>query len=281
MSLNSAFARTPSPKRIISLDAPSTEMLVKLGVEPIGVAGLTGYLAAEGDVPELSKAMDVGFYYEPNLELLHSLAPQLIISSFGVGTDNAILERIAPVLSVPIYGAGRPVYDSAADALLRIGESIGENRQADAFLRLHNKTLSSLRSELGPRRMRPFYLATPLLDGRHMIVYGTNSLFDGVMRRLGLSNAYHGPTSPWGIANIGIESLIANPDAGFVYIESPITNAALHALKSTALWQRIPFVRAGRLAPIPYVEMYGALPTAQRFAQAISAVVSTGLLDES
>lgn len=108
-------------RRIVALDAPSTEMLVMLGIEPLGVAGLDGYRQAEGDIPALRNAVDVGFFYEPNLELLQFLKPDLFMASFGVDAPIALLERVAPVLFLPIYRMRRlcPIDFGVARELLR------------------------------------------------------------------------------------------------------------------------------------------------------------------
>lgn len=267
------------PRRIVALDAPSTEMLVRLGIEPLGVAGLEGYRQAEGDIPALRKSVDVGFFYEPNLELLQFLKPDLFIGSFGIGAPAALLERIAPVLSAPIYGGAVSSHEAAADALLRIAEAMGRRDEGEAFLAAHEQRLSTLEAKVQARRLRPVYLASPLLDGRHVILYGRNSLFDEVLRRVGLRNAFGGESTAWGIASVGIGTLTAEPEAVFLYIESPVTQTALRALGSSAIWTMLSFVKEGRVVPIPYLEMYGALPTADRFAGILESLLERRALD--
>lgn len=268
-----------APRRIVALDAPSTEMLVTLGIEPLGVAGLDGYRLAEGDVPALKEAVDVGFFYEPNLELLQFLKPDLFIDSFGVGAPATLLERIAPVLSTPIYGGRETSHAAAAHAMLGIAEATDRQKEARAFLAAHEARLAALAEKARLRRLRPVYLASPLLDGRHVILYGRNSLFDDVLRRAGLRNAFDGESTAWGIASVALGTLATVPNAVFIYIESPVTQSALRALAGSAIWKMLPFVQEGRIVPIPYLEMYGALPTADRFATIVAALLDAGVLD--
>jgi ABC-type Fe3+-hydroxamate transport system substrate-binding protein len=273
-----AQAGLSAASRIVALDAPATEMLVTLGMEPLGVAGLEGYRQAEGDIAALRNSVDVGFYYEPNLELLQFLKPDLFVNSFGISAPMALLKRIAPVLSVPIYGGGAS-HEAAADALRRIADRLGRQGEAKAFLVRHEERLSSLGEKVRPRRLRPVYLASPLLDGRHLILYGRSSLFDEVLRRVGMRNAFDGETSPWGVASLGIDRLIEEREAVFVYIESPVTQTALKALDASAIWKTLPFVKEGRVVSIPYLEMYGALPTADRFAGILESLLDRGVLN--
>lgn len=253
-------------------------MLVQLGVEPIGVAGLDGYRQAEGDIPALRNSVDIGFFYEPNLELLQALAPDFFVGSFGVGAPQELLERIAPVISAPIYGTPAPSYDAAVAALTALSETTGRQQAAAAFLASHRSRLEEVRTGALRRSLRPVYLATPLLDGRHVILYGRHSLFDEVMRRAGLRNAFPGETTPWGIASVGIHQLAGERDAVFLYIESPVTRTALATLEASAIWQSLHFVREGRMVPLPYLEMYGALPTADRFAGMLGNLIDQRVL---
>jgi ABC-type Fe3+-hydroxamate transport system substrate-binding protein len=274
-----ARAGLSAARRVVALDAPSTEMLVTLGVEPLGVAGLEGYLQAEGDIAALRNSVDIGFFYEPNLELLQFLKPDLFVSSFGVGASPALLTRIAPILSAPIYGGSGSSHVAAADALRWIADRMGRQDEAEAFLAAHEERLSTLEKKVGTRRLRPVYLASPLLDGRHVILYGRNSLFDDVLRRIGMRNAFGGQSSPWGVATLGIDRLTQEREAIFVYIESPVTQTALKALDTSAIWMTLPFVKEGRVVSIPYLEMYGALPTGDRFAGILESLLDRGTLD--
>lgn len=277
--MRAARAKLSVPRRVVALDAPSTEMLAMLGIEPVGVAGLDGYRQTERDIPALRHAVDIGFFYEPNLELLQFLKPDLFIGSFGVGAPADLLKRIAPVLSLPIYGGQDSSHEAAVQSLRQISGAMSRRDEAEAFLAAYQVRLSALAlsASAGPRR--PVYLASLLLDGRHVILYGQNSLFHKVLLHAGLRNAFVGESSAWGIASVAIGTLDAAPDAVFLYIKSPVTQAALAALEQSPIWKALPFVKARRIVPIPYLEMYGALPTAERFADIVGMLVERGTLD--
>ncbi|MBN9057542.1 MAG: ABC transporter substrate-binding protein, partial [Rhizobiales bacterium] len=164
-------------------------------------------------------------------------------------------------------------------ALRRIADRMGRRDEAQAFLATYEERLSALEEKARTRRLRPVYLASPLLDGRHVILYGRNSLFDDVLRGIGMRNAFDGQSSPWGVASMGVDRLAAEREAVFVYIESPVTQAALKALNASAIWKTLPFVKEGRVVSIPYLEMYGALPTAYRFAGILESLLDRGALD--
>ncbi len=85
------------------------------------------------------------------------------------------------------------------------------------------------------------------MDTRHVRVYGAKSLFNDVIERCGLANAWRGETNYWGFATVGIEQLARDAaGARLIYLE-PIAPDVLAALARSPLWNSLPFVRAGRV----------------------------------
>ncbi len=46
-----------------------------------------------------------------------------------------------------------------------------------------------------------------LLDARHVLVFGENCLFQEVLDRFGIKNAWHGEAAFWGSITVGIDRL--------------------------------------------------------------------------
>ncbi len=261
-----AVAAAPG-ERIVALDAPSAEMLFALGLAPVAMS----QPASVALDPAISRAgiVDIGHYYEPNAELLQELRPDLIIRSFAAGAGVERLGRIAPIASFPIYGAGRPTLEAARLALGDLARRLDRVEALNAFDDVFETSLRRARAA-ATRYARALYLATLLPDGRHIILYGASSLFEAVMRQAGIDNAWRGPSGPWGIATASLEKLLAVPEAALAFIDSPTADAALKALRAGAIWNALPCVRAGLVFRLPALEMYGALPTALRFARLIA-----------
>ena len=125
---------------------------------------------------------------------------------------------------------------------------------------------------MGIRRLesvRPGW-ATPLLlvsfiDNRHARVYGGSSLYADTLAWLGVENAWSRPVGYYGFATVGIEELATREEVELVAVE-PVPPDIDRALSTSPLWNELPFVKAGRKGRIPPVFMFGALPSAQRFA---------------
>jgi iron complex transport system substrate-binding protein len=111
------------------------------------------------------------------------------------------------------------------------------------------------------------------MDERHVRVYGAKSLFDDTLHRIGLANAWQGPTNDWGFATVGIEALQTGKDALLVYFD-PVPPAVLPSLARNPIWRSLSFVRSGRVHGLPPVLMFGCVPSALRFARLVGDLLA-------
>ena len=252
--------------RIVSLDYALTETLLELGVRPVGVPDLEGYDRWVVD-PELpSDVVDVGSTFEPNLELIQQLDPDLILTTPFLAGVRHRLERIAPTLSLAIYSPeGGGAYESAVEVTRRLGERLGRERAARELIARVDSSLEAVRDSLRPHRDTPIYLVR-FMDPRHVRVFGEESLFDDVLERVDVPNAWQEETNYWGFSTVGIEALATRESVRLFYLSPPPRNV-LPTLEESALWSSLPFVEAGRVHPFPMVLQFGGLPSAERFGR--------------
>jgi iron complex transport system substrate-binding protein len=133
------------------------------------------------------------------------------------------------------------------------------------------QSLAADRERIARLPRYPLLIAT-FIDARHLRVYGGASLFQNVLRRLGRENAWSGPVGYFGFATVGVERLA---DAGNVHFVAfnPLPPDVAPALKQSTLWERLPFVRAGRVSMLPPVLPFGAMPAAVRFARLLTSAL--------
>lgn len=254
------------PLRVVSLDYGLTETLLELGVEPVGVPDLDGYdrWVVEPELPP--DVVDVGSTFAPNVELIQQLDPDLILTTPFLAGIRHRLERVAPTLSLAIYRPeGEGALESARAVTRRLGQRLGRREAADRLIQRVDSTLASARDALRTRGDVPLYVVR-FMDPRHVRVFGENSLFDDVLERLDLPNAWEGETNYWGFSTVGIEALATRREVRLYYFDPP-PREVLSTLDRSALWSRLPFVEAGRVHPIPMVLQTGGLPSAERFAR--------------
>lgn len=260
-------AAVPDAQRILALEWLPVELLMALGVTPLGVADMHNYNIWVGDPPLPSSVIDIGLRTEPNLELMTQLEPALILHSKGYGPALDKLQRIAPTMGFDLNsGDGKPL-STARHSLLALGARLGREALAVQHLLFVDEQLAAARERLKPWADRPVLLMS-LMDSRHAITFGKNSLFLEVMETLGLSNAWQGETNFWGSAVVGLERLAEVGDVQVICFDHD-NDRDMQQVMASALWQALPFVRGQRFQRAPAVWYYGATYSALKFVRVL------------
>ncbi len=264
--------------RVVALDWALAETLLALGIVPLGVAEPAGYRrwTAEPALPET--VTDVGLRIEPNLELLQALAPDLILISpgFQSGVNRPFLERIAPVRLIAIYTPdGRP-YERARAETMALAGALGREAEGRALLDRTEAAIATAASRLAAcaATTRPLYLVA-FVDDRHVRVFGRGGMYQDVLDRLGVRNAWTGPATAWGFVTVGIEELAGVPDAALLHFE-PASAGPAPRLADSPLWRGLDFVRGDRVRPLAPVWAFGGLASAARFATLLADRLAGG-----
>lgn len=255
-------AQTTGP-RVATLDWALLETLLAMGADVVAGTELRQFrqVAVQPEVP--AGTTDLGLRGTPNFEVLRFARPDLIFNSNFYAWADPIMARIAPVENHAIYRPGESPYVLAEQATLKIGERL----QLSAAQRIVEELSARL------ERYKTFFAKSdghPVLpinlgDARHYRVFGSDSMFGEVLKRLGLVNAWQGATSYSAMAPVGIETLATMPDAWIILIP-PHPQDAFDALTKSAFWNALPPVRENRVLTIGSINPYGALPAASRFA---------------
>jgi iron complex transport system substrate-binding protein len=265
-------------RRVVVLDWDLTEIVLSLGLVPVGVARPLWYRNLNSVPPLPAQVVDTGLLFQPNFEVLHALRPDLIIITNWHEMLRTQLEKIAPTLSVTIYQSGQAVLPGLREQTLRLGTALGRAAQAEALLARLDGTLARCARRLadadstGAARRAPLFLLRPI-DGRHVTVYGARSLFGGVAGKLGLRNAWQGSTDIQGMAQTDLAELATAPDARAILNGAPLPNVASD-LADSPLWRGLPFVAGRKLATTTAIAPTGGPMSAMRFADALTDVLT-------
>nr|WP_255616775.1 ABC transporter substrate-binding protein [Aurantimonas sp. VKM B-3413] len=253
--------------RIASLDYALAETLVALGHPPIALASAAdwGRWVVEPKLPE--GVVDLGSSLEINFELLAKLEPDLILTTDYVRRQEPALRRIADTVRLTLYEPGALPLDRAYAAARTLGDRLSLGPAADALIARADRHF-----DVVSRRVRalspPPVLLVNFLDPRHVRVYGGTGLFQNVLDRIGLENAWRGEANYWGFATVGIEDLATRDDLRLLAFD-PVPPHVWPTLRESPLWTRLPFVRAGAVTVLPPVLTFGAIPSAMRFARLV------------
>ena len=201
--MQKAQAAPISAERIVALEWLPVELMLALGVTPYGVADIPNYRMWVNEPALPDSVIDVGLRTEPNLELLTQMKPSMLVWSAGYGPSPEILARIAPGRSFA-FSDGKQPLAQARRSLLEMAEMLDKQAVAQRHLAEFDAFIDGLKPRFKQRGDRPLLMVS-LLDPRHMLVFGPNCLFQEVLDRLGVKNAWQGETNFWGSAVVGLE----------------------------------------------------------------------------
>ena len=256
--------------RIVSLDYAAAETLIALGDPPVGVQSSDHWdrWVVEPELP--SSVANVGQDLVVNLEVIASLKPDLILTTPYTDVLRARLEVIAPVHMLSVYDGSRTPLANAYRETKKLGRLAALQVEAAEFLEAADAAFAAMRALLAAGK-QPSVTLVNFMDDRHVRVYGASALYQDVLDRLGLQNAWTRPTNYWGFATVGLEELArhAPPDMHLIAFE-PIVDDIKPTLQSSPLWRSMPVVANNRYTVFPAVLTFGMVPSALRFARLIT-----------
>ncbi|WP_265178696.1 ABC transporter substrate-binding protein [Aeromonas salmonicida] len=253
--------------RIATVDWTIAETLLALGVTPLAVGDVSAYRAWVGEPLLPAEVVDIGLRAQPNRELLAELKPNRILISPLAAPLAPTLSRIAPVQSIALYDPQTDLWQRLHEATLTIAALVNKTAEANVLLTDLNRDLEQMKQTL-PAELPPL-LVVQFIDERHVRVFGRQSLFEAVMQRLGLRNAWQGETNAWGFSVASIEQFMALPAARLVVVD-PIPVGVSERLQEPGLWQHLPLVQQAPVLHLPAVWSFGGVLAARRFATLLS-----------
>lgn len=276
------------PLRIVSLEDITTEMLLSLGIVPVGVGGLESYQSQGRPLGErLEGSVSLGTSQQPNLERLVRLEPDLVIGTSSL--HSGLFERLdslAPTLlyRVAMTPSKRDAIEQGADMLRHLARLTG--REAEAKQVLNDLARSIAEGRRAARGAgvegKPLAVLYPLPDQGLFIVSNEQTLVVSLANRLGGSN-------PWPLRDgatihqrIEVHELARIPDLHLMFIGDFRGNAMFES----PLWRALPVARnhdAGFL-PSRYWSFGGPL-SARILMQQMTALIreqwGSGTLSEN
>ena len=270
LKMGTARAAAINPHRIVALEWLPVELMLALGITPYGVADIPNYnlWVNEPKIPD--SVIDIGLRTEPNLELLTQMKPSYLVWSAGYGPSAETLARIAPGRGFAFSDGKKPL-TMARHSLSEMAQLLDLEAAAKAHLDHFDSTIDALKPRFARRGDRPLLMVT-LLDARHMLVFGKNCLFQEVLDRYGIPNAWEGEMTFWGSTAIGIDRLAQFRDVDVLCFDHG-NEREMQTLMATPLWQAMPFVREQRFQRAPAVWFYGATLSAMHFARVLDGAL--------
>ncbi len=255
--------------RVAALGWATAQSLLAIGAEPLLMPEIERYrhLVIEPPVPD--SVREAGLRSEPSLELLAQLRPDLIVIDPSLGGARARLERIAPVVVFDVRATEtQSAYEQARLALRGIAGRLGRSGACEAYLARVDAMITAAERTLAGYRGGPLYVVGELVRNS-MLIFGGRCIYQDLLDRFGLVNAWTGPTSPWGHATVGLEKMAEVPEARLLLLSDQAMDLKA-MIESRPLARRLPFVRAERITVLDNMLFYGGVPTAERFTRLLA-----------
>nr|WP_244923564.1 Fe(3+) dicitrate ABC transporter substrate-binding protein [Peribacillus butanolivorans] len=228
-----------TPTKIVTLELSFVDSLNALGINPIGISDdnkkdmITKLVGKEIDYTS------VGTREQPNLEVISSLQPDLIIADAerhkGIYKD---LQKIAPTV---ILKSRESTYQENLDSFKTIAKAVNKEEAAEKRLSEHEKTIKELKSKLN---VNSNMTVLPAVVRDTSFQAHTFSSYDGeLLERLGLKNAIQ-QEQPH--AEMNLEQLIEiNPDV--LLLANNEGKLLTDEWKDNPLWKDLKAVKNGQV----------------------------------
>ncbi len=261
-----AVPGTHAAPRVATSDWTVAETLTAMKRPPVSVADRRVYDIWVNHPPLPSSVREAGLRFQPNIERLHQIKPDFFVQSPWYASAKPQFEKIAPVYEIDFAAPEGINYAHTLAATRKLAALTDSTAAAEKLIADTEHTFAQARRQLAAFKHRPLAVVQ-FTDGRHLRIYGKTSMFQAVMDKVGMKNAWTGESGQWGFANIGIAELAKLPSETVLLIVKPHPQNTRRTLEKSALWQRLPFAEPRHRRILPPVWSYGALPSMRLFAE--------------
>ncbi|MET8467328.1 ABC transporter substrate-binding protein [Micromonospora zamorensis] len=249
--------KAPATK-VVGLEWGEVEMLVSLGVMPVGVADPKGYGTWVTSAKLDPGVKDVGTRGEPSVDSIVALQPDLIVMEDDRGANMVSqLEKYAPVVVAKGSDATDNLGRMRAD-LNMIAKAVGKTTEAEKLLADFDAAIADGKKKIADAGAagRPFAMADGWKEGSTVSIrmFGKGSLVSEIGTQLGLTNAWTGKVDEaWGLGQTDVEGMtvLKDPNLRFFYNASDGDDVFADGLAGNAIWKSLPFVQKGNVRKMP------------------------------
>ena len=204
------------PRAIVAISPTATELVYAVGGTVIGRTQTVNY------PPEALEAADVGNSYQPNLEAILALDPDLVVADSTIHVAPAIRDPLER-LDVPVLFAGAASVDEVLAGLTLLGEALDNPEGAAEAVAAIEAAREAARAALAGRDLS----AVILIGDRDRTLYAAkgSSYGGAILKTLGIANPadVQPDSGPFpGFTRVAPEALLAfDPDYVFTVTPAP------------------------------------------------------------
>lgn len=256
------------PSHVVALEFSFVQALDALGVTPAGITDDNQPQRIEQLLGKKITYASVGTRLEPNLELVSSLTPDLIIADKI--RHSVIYPQLGAIAPTIVLNSWEGDYKTIKDSVVTIADALGEKAAGEKVIADHEARIAALVSKIPAGETRRFLLAVANPDS--MSLHTSSSFTGSVFQAIGLKPAIESADAIESGASL--ERLIAvNPDVLLVATDKGGT--AFDQWKDNAAWENIAAVRNGMVFEVDRNQFsrFRGLKTAELIVREVLAKV--------
>ncbi|WP_078412373.1 ABC transporter substrate-binding protein [Priestia abyssalis] len=228
-----------TPQKIVTLELSFVDSLNAVGMQPIGIADDNKKEMIKKLVGKEIEYTSAGTREQPNLEIISSLQPDLIIADLerhkGIYED---LQQIAPTI---VLKSRESTYQENLDAFKTIADAVGKESDASKRLAEHEQTIEEIKATFN---LDSNMTILPAVVRDTSFQAHTSSSYDGeLLEHLGLKNAIQ-QEEPY--AEMNLEQLVEiDPDV--LLLANNDGKLLTDEWKNNPLWNNLKAVKNGQI----------------------------------
>jgi iron complex transport system substrate-binding protein len=236
------------PARIVSTAPSNTEIVLQLGCRDrlVGISRFYGY-------PELVEGITrVGGYYDPNIETILALKPDLVLVARGISQE--ILDKMRD-LDLPVFCLDTVDLDSLYRDVATVGRLLGVEEKAAALVEGVKAGIAEVTAKTRdlPESERPrvFWLG----QEQPLLTAGPGNMVHTLLGLAGGVNVAADAEKPWPAYSLET-LLVADPqviiaDADGLMGGEMSADELLRRLRADPIWSKLSAVKEGRVYLVP------------------------------
>jgi ABC-type Fe3+-citrate transport system substrate-binding protein len=228
-----------TPKRVVVLELSFLDAVRNLGITPVGIADDNKKDMIKKLVGSSIDYTSVGTRSEPNLEVISSLKPDLIIADAERHKNiYKQLKQIAPTIELKSREA---TYDETIDSFTTIAKALNKEDEGKEKLAEHKKVINDLKAELPKDENRNIVLGVARADSFQL---HTSSSYDGeIFKMLGFTHAVKSDNA---YQEVSLEQL-SKIDPDILFISANEGKTIVDEWKTNPLWKNLKAVKNGQV----------------------------------
>ena len=232
------------PKKIVVLAFSFVDALAALGISPVGIADDGNKSRVMDSVREkIQDWQSVGSRYQPSLEAIAALQPDLIIADsarhLSIYHDLSI---IAPTMMLKSRGV---TYQENLEVLQQIALAVDKKQQLEKRLAEHQQLMNTIKQQIKSTSTVQF----AIISDKGMWLHSPTSFAGSVIKELSLSSPLQKETSE-AYLQVSFEQLLSiNPD--WLFVGQHTDNTVLDKWRKNPLWNMLSAHKSNQIINVP------------------------------